>query len=216
MGFEGSDEAARTTIEVFESDDQPCDPSEVVRAVLPRLVQERTEEMKAWPTVTDCDRLDEAFEELNAMGIMARHDWTCCGNCGVAGIDEEFGRLGGVQDGKPLVGYFFYHQQDTESAVDGGALFMNYGTTQRWATQVEADEASINIGQIACATIAKHGLKVDWDGSINRRLCVSLDWKRRARPARFCEDAAGGLKPASSNDAEPRQSWWRRLWPWGT
>lgn len=39
--------------------------------------------------VTDCGRLDRAFEELELLDIVARQNFTGCGTCGVERIDRE-------------------------------------------------------------------------------------------------------------------------------
>jgi len=33
---------------------------------------------REWPSVTDCDRLDRAFADLNGRGIVARQNFACC------------------------------------------------------------------------------------------------------------------------------------------
>ncbi len=80
-----------------------------------------------WPAVTDCDRLDAAFRELDAAGIVARHGFTCCNTCGMAEIGGEVepDRVEHVR------GFAFYHQQDTEAAVQEGNLLLSYGAFYR-------------------------------------------------------------------------------------
>jgi len=124
-----------------------------------------------WPEVTDCDRLDAAFAQLEADGVISRQNFTCCGTCGSAEIWDE---ISSARDaGKPARGYAFFHMQDTESAVDGYGLYLNYGSCE------EGPEAAIAIGHEIIARLKDHEIKTDWDGRIERRIAVSLDWKRR-------------------------------------
>ncbi|MEH1014440.1 hypothetical protein V6U90_15165 [Micromonospora sp. CPCC 206060] len=119
----------------------------------------------SWPPVTDCDRLDAAFAELNRAGIVARQDFTCCGSCGEAEIGAE---LSDADEG-----YVFFHAQDTERAAEGGALWLRYGTTEGPATPV---------GQRVADTLTRHGLPVDWNGDPGRAIRVPLTWQRRIGP----------------------------------
>lgn len=124
-----------------------------------------------WPAVTDCDRLDAAFADLEAEGIVARQNFSCCGSCGAAEIWDEADAL--EETGKPVDGYAFYHMQDTESAADGYGLYLNYGAAE------DGEEAAVAIGHRIVRQLENHGLKTDWDGSIRKRIGLSLDWKRR-------------------------------------
>jgi hypothetical protein len=157
-------------------------------ALLPEIIKDRQARQRTWPTVTDCDRLDAAFEELNALGIMARHHWYCCGNCGSSAMPHEFERLGGEWEGTPIVGYAFYHVQDTEQAAEGGSIFLGYGATDLDLTDAEDESASLTIACTICDVLAQHGLVTEWNGQLSQRILVKLDWKRRASPPRFTED----------------------------
>lgn len=166
------------------------DAAEVVAAaerLLPGLVAEREAEMAGWPAVTDCDRLDAAFEELNARGIMARHNWWCCGNCGCDVMPDERKRLRGKWQGVPIVGYAFYHAQDTECAAAGGGIYLNFGSCEQTRKRARYEAKSLEVGRTIVEVISKHGLSVAWDGTHGQRPRVEMEWRRRARPARFCE-----------------------------
>lgn len=127
-----------------------------------------------WPEVTDCDRLDRAFEALNAGGIVARHDFSCCQTCGLAEIDDEI--RGAVDAGVDVSGFTFYHSQDTDRAAEGGGLYLTFG-------HLDGNEVSgIAIARVIVDKLQEAGLKTDWDGSFGKRISISLDWKRRIRP----------------------------------
>lgn len=166
-------------------------PEKVVRQIvaelLPGLIREFQVEQQSWPARTDCDRLDAAFEALNACGIMARHHWTCCGNCGSYAVPDEFDRLDGTWRGVPIIGYAFYHIQDTESAARGEGLWLNYGTCEDCESEAEADVKSVDIGHRVCRILREHGFAPEWTGDLTKRISVPLNWLRRAKPPRFFE-----------------------------
>jgi Domain of unknown function (DUF6891) len=78
-GFDTAAEIENAAVEVFSDDQAP----DVLRPIAERLTFEAVEAHLAaearWPEVTDCDLLDRAFWEMERAGIVARHDFTCCG-----------------------------------------------------------------------------------------------------------------------------------------
>lgn len=170
-GFDSADEIVNSAVEVY-SDDQPPD---VLRPIAQRLTTQLVNEHVAaqanWPAVTDCDRLDRAFAELEASGIVARQNFSCCGNCGVAEIADEIHSE--QETGKRIRGYTFYHMQDTENAADGGGLYLNYGAVE------DGEAAALNVANEIVEALNRHGLKTNWSGTWQQRIGVSLDWKRR-------------------------------------
>lgn len=126
-----------------------------------------------WPAITDCDRLDAAFAALDEKGIVARQHWTCCGTCGAAEIGDEMDAAAAA--GRPVRGYAFYHQQDTESAIEGDGVFLNYGATE------DGEAAALAVARTIVTQLETSGLKPDWDGDWNRRIHVPLQWRRRLR-----------------------------------
>jgi hypothetical protein len=77
--FSTAEEIENEAIEVY-SDEQD---SELLRPIAERITREAVQAHRAaeknWPPVTDCDLLDRAFHELEGAGVVARHDFTCCG-----------------------------------------------------------------------------------------------------------------------------------------
>ncbi|HVU62448.1 MAG TPA: hypothetical protein VHC70_00620 [Phycisphaerales bacterium] len=186
-GFSTPVAISESVIEML-SDEHPTEEVQrIVESLMPMMLAERQREIAGWPSVTDCDRLDAAFEDLNARGIMARHHWTCCSTCGRAEMPDEFNRLGGRWRGVPIIGYTFYHIQDTESAADGGGIYLNYGSCERAADEAAYEKACLRVAGTIRETLERLGLPVIWDGTYAKKLQVPLKWQRRARPARFCE-----------------------------
>ncbi len=126
-----------------------------------------------WPAQTDYDRLHATMQQLENNGVVAREDFTCCGTCGTAEIGYEIETYN--EGDKTATGYTFFHQQDTESAVGGYGLYLNYGTADKDGT----DDDSIKIGHEIAKTFKDNGFEVDWDGDLRKRIHIALDWKRR-------------------------------------
>jgi hypothetical protein len=170
-GFDDADSIAESAVEVFSDE---CD-GDLLRPHALALTREAVEahrrEQATWPAVTDCDRLDAAFVELERGGIVARQNFTCCGTCGQAEIGAEM-RDAEVA-GCPVRGYVFYHIQCTESAVDGHGLYLHYGAT------AEGKKATAAIGEAVVKVLDRHGLKAEWNGQPSQCVLVNLDWKRR-------------------------------------
>lgn len=140
-------------------------------AELERLWKEQRALETSWSGATDCDRLDKAFADLEERGIVCRQDFTCCGNCGVAEIGAELNEA--ERRGVHVRGYAFYHQQDTERAVEGDGIYLNYGAEK------EGEAAALAIAREIVTTLKHHGLDPNWSGSIGQRIHVPLVWRRR-------------------------------------
>jgi hypothetical protein len=171
-GFSDPDEIIDSAVEMFseDSDEDEGTLRDRVRRGARRAVQAHLRAQAGWPEVTDCDRLDAAFDELNAAGIVARQNFSCCSNCG-------HGEMGGeMRDeeaaGATVRGYTFYHMQDTESAVYGG-LYLKYGAAR------DGDAPVVAVGREIVATLNRHGLSTEWNGRGDTGILVHLDWKRR-------------------------------------
>ncbi|MBB2941460.1 hypothetical protein FB565_001164 [Actinoplanes lutulentus] len=138
---------------------------ETIRAQAARLagvhLAAHRETQTAWPARTDSDRLTDAFRALDLAGIVAREDFACCQNCGVA-------EIGGEGAGR---GYAFYHQQDAENAVDSGDLRIAFG--------LFGAPPTAEIGAEVAAALRAEGLDVYWNGSPNERVGIRLRWSRR-------------------------------------
>lgn len=73
-------------------------------------------------------------------------------------------------EGNDVKGYVFYHMQDTENAVEGNGVFFNYGATDG---RMAEDTARMLV-----EALKEAGLAPEWNGSVNTRVFVPLDWKR--------------------------------------
>src|SRR5690242_7887187 len=91
-GFSSVDEIASLAAEIAADDAGVRLPAQAFTPLIEAVVAEHLEEEKAWPAVTDCDRLDAAFAELEKAGIIARQNFSCCGTCGVGEIADEMNK----------------------------------------------------------------------------------------------------------------------------
>jgi hypothetical protein len=157
----------------FRDDDQmPIDDEQLARLV-EDVWQARLAEQATWPAYTDADRVAAAFAELDANGVVARMNFTCCQTCGVTEIADE------RPDDRPSTGYVFFHQQDAERLADDPAhLYLAYGTLDPEQGRVEQQDQAVG-RQIHAALLAQD-LPVEWNGSSGQRIAVGpITWRRR-------------------------------------
>jgi hypothetical protein len=69
-------------------------------------------------------------------------------------------------------GLTFFHQQDTEGAVEGGSIYLSYDA-------VDDGVDSVEIAREIVAVLSAQGLKPNWDGTTAQRINVPLNWQRR-------------------------------------
>jgi hypothetical protein len=144
-----------------------------VKAVIDREVARVLDEQRTWPKETDCDRLDRVFDSLNASGLIALQNAGPTLTDGYYDVEDEQDR----RKGERVDGYCFYHQQDLEGAVRGAGLYLAFGLIDGSRTQTEGAA----IGRRVVDALANEGFAVEWDGTVQHRILVKLDWKRRRR-----------------------------------
>lgn len=171
MGFLRPDELSDLAAELFADEIDPAVLRYHVQRFGRLLQEERQAEQAHWPIVTDCERLDAAFAALERAGVVCRQHFTCCGSCGAATIWDE---MAAAEDaGAKVLGYAFFHAQDTEAAIAGDGLFLSYGAV------ADGPEAAEAIGRAIVDELEAKGLETAWDGQWTRRIFVAMDWKRR-------------------------------------
>lgn len=160
--------------DVVDTLDGEADPVQL-RAAATRLTEvmfaAHARAQANWPAETDCDRLDAAFAELESRGIVARQNFSCCQSCGASEIWDEVDAA--EAEDRTIRGFTFYHQQDTESAVHGGGLYLAYQSI------TEDEGAAEEVGREIVAVLRRHGLEPEWNGSVSKRIRVPMEWKRR-------------------------------------
>lgn len=167
LGFLDATEIVFSTIDLFSDETPDLDEIEIINIVHGQLENHKLEE-KTWYELTDCDRLDNAFNELNSIGIISRQNFSCCGSCGSLEIVSEMDKY------PHAIGYCFYHQQDTERAVFYSDMCLSYGSHNF------QEDSAIEIGHRIQQVLNTHGLKTVWNGELKYRIqIVDIDWKRR-------------------------------------
>lgn len=171
-GFDSEEDIVEDALEYFADDfGDSEDFGDKLSKLTAELMASQLEEERRWQDETDCDRLNKAFDLMEGVGIVARQNFTCCQTCGHAEIWEEIEQT--RQDGD-VMGYVFYHMQDTDRVIEEGRLYLAYGSADN------ADETSLRVAQLATQVLQKQGFKVDWNGSLDKRICIeSLVWRRR-------------------------------------
>jgi hypothetical protein len=148
---------------------------EVKRLTAEALAAHQSEQA-GWGPTTDCDRLDSAFTALNAQGIVARQDFSCCNNCGFTEIWDEVEK---EEKNHSVEGYVFYHLQCTERAIETGQLLMAYGCVE------EDPKAFLSVANKIVAELRKAGLNASWGGTDSHPIVVDgLVWRRRREEGR--------------------------------
>ncbi|WP_327702467.1 hypothetical protein OG530_11885 [Streptomyces decoyicus] len=168
-GFWGFHEVAQGVCDAFGPEDPQVSLDEA-RRIVGGLWEERLAEQAEWPAVTDADRVEQAFEVLDARGLTARMNFSCCSNCALGEIAAE--------RGEGDRGFVFFHFQDTESAVQGHGLSVRYGAFADAGEASARDRAGV--GRAVVAAFAEAGLPAQWDGDPDRVIEVApLDWRKR-------------------------------------
>ncbi|MET8785552.1 MULTISPECIES: hypothetical protein [unclassified Streptomyces] len=139
---------------------------EQAEALTDRLWRERVAEQAAWQGETDPERLTRAFAALEADGITARENFTCCRSCGQSEI--------GAESGPDARGFVYFHTQCTDSAAAGHGLMLLYGGFDG------SSETTAAIGDEVVAALRSAGLRTEWDRDPHRAVTVTpIDWRRR-------------------------------------
>jgi hypothetical protein len=126
-----------------------------------------------WKKRTTNDAIDAAFTALNRAGIIALQ------NAGYTMSDgwEDVNELARARKSRPR-GATFYHGQDLERGVAGQGLCLAFGAYEDDKKKHEA--ASLAVARDVVDVLARHGVKAEWDGTVDRRVRIlPFRWKRR-------------------------------------
>ncbi|MGV8038754.1 MAG: hypothetical protein AB2L07_01255 [Thermoanaerobaculaceae bacterium] len=169
-GFDSRAAISDAAHEMAEDEYPSLDLGAHIPAIVDQALSEHAAEEASWTTVTDCDRLDTAFRLMEERGVVARQNFACCQTCGHAEIGDEISK---TQALRKVVGYTFYHMQDTDRAAEGGGLYLAYGSL------ADTKEHALAVGNTVVACLREAGLQPIWDNDAAKRIYVPLDWKRR-------------------------------------
>ena len=144
------------------------------RAIRREFGRKRTAE-REWPEVTDCDRLDRAFETMRGLEILARHRCGLTQQDGLEVVESLHEEASG--EDLSLAGYCFYTLQDMEGAMWGErGLWLAFGSFSK------TNEDGERIGGWIRDEFMRSGFEVSWDGTINSRILLAgFRWRRRGQ-----------------------------------
>lgn len=154
---------------------------EALSEIFASLVSERRRQQSAWTGAQTKPRLTTAFEELEAQGILCRQNFSCCGTCASAEIYDERG------ESRSWRGYVWYHMQDLDGLLEDGSTCVGYGafadafTNEASWTSLETEQRQRlyrewTVGlmkEVVIPTLQRHGVGVDWNGDLGRRICLN-------------------------------------------
>jgi hypothetical protein len=138
-----------------------------------RQFGEKRDDERAWPAQTDWDRLDAAFVELRANGIIALHDAGMTQSDGFAEVAEEFQMRREVNVAS--TGFLFYGGEDVQAALADEELYLTFGAFEK------RNENTPVVARQIIAILTKKGLRSNWSGDIGKRLLLSpFEWRKRS------------------------------------
>lgn len=126
-----------------------------------------------------------AFEELNANGVVARTNFSCCGTCASGEIWEE------RDDSRHWQGYAYFHQQDTDGLVENGETYIGYGAFppenfDEPAYDALSDDAKETLyaadvtrllDDVVFPVFLRHGIEPEWNRDLGTRVLLkNADW----------------------------------------
>jgi len=126
-----------------------------------------------WPAITDCDRLDQVFAALNALGMIALQNAGYTQSDGYSDVMEIYH---GRSDRDQVIGYCFYHGQDLARAVSGEGLYLAFGPMDAKTEETEGPR----VGAMIVEELKRLGFGAQWDGTFTQRIHIpAIEWKRR-------------------------------------
>lgn len=154
-------------IKSMTADPKTQDIAPKLRGYAAKLWNQAEAEEQTWREVSTNDRLDAALGFLDQSSIFSAQDYWCCSSCGHSAAAETMTE-------RKTRGYVFYHQQDTDRAIEGGGLMLAYGSYEG------EDPKTAAIGREICDALDRFGVPYEWNGSPDSRIFVQpFEWRKR-------------------------------------
>lgn len=118
----------------------------------------------------DKAKLNVAFSLMRKAGLVARQNFSCCGNCAGYELTTDIVALPSKKRAK-VKGVCFYHRQDAERLNRGDDLMLRYGpvdSTEHGQIGLEA----VQVGRLVTSCLTQAGLAWEWDGSASQCILV--------------------------------------------
>lgn len=168
----------------WAADEFPKRKKKVLTQAFDTVLQARRAQIASWPATMRPTALMSAFAELADLGIVARGNFSCCGNCASGEIWEE------RDDSRTWRGYLYFHSQDAERIPEDRATYVGYGVfldahlpEAEWnaLSDQSKDETYTRLVRElmaeAIAVLERHGVAVEWDGDLAVRILLkNVDW----------------------------------------
>lgn len=138
--FETMGEELGLAEEVTRIEELDASTRSFLRDAIEEAFSRQEQESTSWPATTDCDRLRQAFDSLNAQGIVALEN---CGFTQQEGVHHA-ARLAVARDElgrRAHDGYCFFDEQDVMGAVAGDGLWLAFGTFREEAQSAPTSPA---------------------------------------------------------------------------
>ncbi|MBA3020531.1 hypothetical protein [Propionicimonas sp.] len=179
LGTTEADEFLEWAVEGF-----PKRKKKVLKAAFDQVLQARRDQQASWPAEVRTTALDRAFAELRELGILAKPNFSCCGNCANHEIWDE------RDDSRTWRGYVYFHAQDAERIPEDRETYLGYGVfldghlpEAEWEalSDEEKDQTYTQLvrevmGE-ATEVIERHGIEVAWDQDLGVRILLrNVDW----------------------------------------
>lgn len=155
---------------------------------LQRAAARLAAETATWPEETDCDRLDRVEAVLRERGIVLWQVSPCCDTCTLGELSERVDlishRYPGFRD--RLRGYAFFIDQNLPYMLAAGSnvsVYLGYGWYSPDGSEVPPEtyeKKALAIAREVCECLRGEGFGPDWNGQINRKIGISLNWRRRS------------------------------------
>ena len=121
-------------MENFWDEENPLKEADVY-SLIDECRQELIQCQEAWPSVTDCDRLDNVVASLDKRDVLfVQHIDTTPSSC----WSEIFAAIQAKPDGERYIGAAYYHFQSTERALAYGKMHIYFGITESGTEETTA------------------------------------------------------------------------------
>jgi hypothetical protein len=154
-----------------------------VEMEISQQILKKRESEQSWPVETDCDRLCKAFQDLEALQIIALHApdtriTGCLGAARDAWVDD------GAED-SPKIGYVTYSTECIQQAIRIGQLQLSYGNIPIHPAARKQVIEPEDIAFIAIDILRDHGFTAKRTGLLLQNLVIDpFKWQKRSPTVR--------------------------------
>ena len=175
MSVEEMEETMQIQADAFETETCEREIRHEARSAIIDAIDTLVAEQKLWPLLTDVDRLDLAFEQLDDAGIIARQSFSDCSDHAGHEITAEVFDYYDLN--RDVRGFVYFHEEATTDALETGILYLSFGSVDD--ADFESDREVLAIGGEVTERLKAVGLDVRWDARAGGAIAVHLNWQKR-------------------------------------